>query len=63
FKICTKALALGGTISGEHGIGLLKRPYLNKEFSPEAINIKKRIKLAFDPENILNPDKIVEVGK
>jgi glycolate oxidase len=61
-KICESALMLGGTISGEHGIGLLKRPFLANEFSPEAIFLKKQLKLAFDPKNILNPDKIVEVG-
>lgn len=62
-KICQKALSLGGTLSGEHGIGLLKKPYLNQEFAPETLNIKKQIMLAFDPKNILNPDKIMEVGK
>lgn len=62
-EICEAALSFGGTLSGEHGIGLLKRPYLSKEFSQEAIELKKNIKRAFDPNNILNPDKIVEVGR
>jgi len=63
FKICKTALALGGTLSGEHGIGLLKKPYLDLQFPPEALNIKKQLMLAFDPKNILNPDKIMEEGK
>ncbi|MFZ7104194.1 MAG: FAD-binding oxidoreductase [Peptococcaceae bacterium] len=63
YKICKAALALGGTLSGEHGIGLLKRPFLAQEFSPEVLKLKKQIMLAFDPQNILNPDKILEVGK
>ncbi|MFZ5946223.1 MAG: FAD-binding oxidoreductase [Bacillota bacterium] len=60
-KICQAALALGGTLSGEHGIGLLKKPYLEQEFSPEVLELKRQIMLAFDPKNILNPDKIMEV--
>ncbi len=61
-EICEVALSLEGTLSGEHGIGLLKRPYLHKEFSGEVMDLKRKLKLAFDPNNILNPDKIVEVG-
>jgi glycolate oxidase len=63
FEICDLALSLGGTLTGEHGIGILKRPHLSKEFSAEIIELKKKLKLAFDPNNILNPDKIVEVGR
>lgn len=63
FNICKIALSLGGTLSGEHGIGLLKKPYLKQEFSLEVLKLKKQIMLAFDPKNILNPDKILEVGK
>ncbi|KJS81759.1 MAG: hypothetical protein JM58_16135 [Peptococcaceae bacterium BICA1-8] len=63
FLICKKALSLGGTLSGEHGIGLLKKPFLDQEFAPEVLNLKRKIMLAFDSKNILNPDKILEVGK
>ncbi|MGF7184196.1 glycolate oxidase [Desulfitispora alkaliphila] len=59
--ICKSALELGGTLSGEHGIGTLKRPYLDLEFSQDAIDLMKGIKRVFDPNNILNPGKIVEV--
>jgi len=49
---------LHGTLSGEHGIGLTKSPYLRMELAPAAIAVQKRLKLAFDPHNIMNPGKI-----
>ncbi len=49
---------LGGTLSGEHGIGLAKAPYMNMAFSEEEMNLFKSIKMAFDPNNILNPAKM-----
>lgn len=52
------ALDLGGTMSGEHGIGLTKAPYINMELSPIQIATMKAIKNALDPNNILNPGKI-----
>jgi glycolate dehydrogenase FAD-linked subunit len=52
------ALDLGGTLSGEHGVGALKRPYMQQAQGPVAIEIQKRIKAALDPANILNPGKI-----
>lgn len=54
------ALALGGTLSGEHGIGLEKKRLLSKALDPMAISVMKRIKAIFDPNNIMNPDKIWE---
>ncbi|MBN1614111.1 MAG: FAD-binding protein [Deltaproteobacteria bacterium] len=51
-------LGLGGTISGEHGIGLLKRPFLPLELGPENIRLQRDIKGLFDPQLILNPDKV-----
>ena len=53
-----ETLALGGTLSGEHGIGVLKAPYLTLEQSLELIALQKRIKAAFDPKGLLNPGKI-----
>jgi glycolate oxidase len=53
-----ETIALGGTLSGEHGIGILKAPYLPLEQSPELIALQERIKALFDPQNILNPGKI-----
>lgn len=51
-------VAAGGTISGEHGIGLTKKRYLSKVLAPPVIDIMKQIKKTFDPNNILNPGKI-----
>jgi len=52
------ALDLGGTLSGEHGVGVLKRPYLESALGPVSIEIQRRIKHALDPQNILNPGKM-----
>ena len=54
------ALELGGTLSGEHGIGLEKKRLLAKALDPRAIDIMKKIKGILDPNNIMNPDKIWE---
>jgi len=57
-EIFDYTVELGGTLSGEHGIGITKAPYLSKEIGPEALALMKRIKKAFDPNGILNPGKI-----
>ena len=54
-----EALALGGTLSGEHGIGLAKSPFLHLEMDPVALRVMKGIKDFFDPKGILNPGKFV----
>ncbi len=56
--IFSLVLSLEGTISGEHGVGTAKAPYLDMELKKETINIMKRIKETFDPKGILNPGKI-----
>ena len=54
-----KAVAsLGGTISGEHGVGSKRAEYLSLVLAPEVIELQRRIKRAFDPLNILNPGKV-----
>jgi glycolate oxidase len=53
-----KVLELGGTLSGEHGVGITKAPYVDMEIAPPAAELMDRIKKAFDPNNILNPGKI-----
>ncbi len=57
-EIFTATLRLGGTMSGEHGVGLTKAPYLPLELEPGAVACMKAIKQALDPNNILNPGKI-----
>ncbi|MBA4391292.1 MAG: glycolate oxidase subunit GlcD [Syntrophus sp. (in: bacteria)] len=57
-EIFAEAIRLGGTLSGEHGIGTSKAPYLAMELSPEVLETLKAIKKLFDPNNILNPGKI-----
>jgi glycolate oxidase len=59
-EIIEIALALGGVLSGEHGIGLEKKRFLKKAMDPVAIEIMKRIKDVLDPNHILNPGKIWE---
>jgi FAD/FMN-containing dehydrogenase len=54
----TRVVALEGSISGEHGIGFAKAPYLPLELSADEIALMKRLKAAFDPNGILNPGKI-----
>ncbi|RLB75713.1 MAG: glycolate oxidase subunit GlcD, partial [Deltaproteobacteria bacterium] len=49
------ALSMGGTLSGEHGIGIAKDRFITKELSPKAIEVMRGIKRVFDPNNILNP--------
>lgn len=57
-QIVARGLALGGTCSGEHGIGLGKRQFLKEEHGAEALHVMKAIKMALDPAGILNPGKI-----
>ncbi len=56
--IFAKAIELGGTITGEHGVGVMKAPYLEWKLGAEGIAAMKAIKLAFDPNNIMNPGKV-----
>jgi D-lactate dehydrogenase len=51
-------LELGGTLSGEHGVGREKRDYINREIDPVTLDLMWRIKQQFDPNGILNPGKI-----
>lgn len=57
-KIFKIAVDLGGTLSGEHGIGLSKAPFMHLAFSEAEMNLFRAVKKAFDPNNILNPGKM-----
>lgn len=57
-EVFRKTVALGGTISGEHGIGIAKAPFLEMEVGPLGVTAMKRVKNCFDPNGILNPGKI-----
>jgi glycolate oxidase len=52
------ALELGGTITGEHGVGTLKRDYLAQQLGASSLALQRRLKLAFDPLGLLNPGKV-----
>ena len=59
-RISSLALEFGGTMTGEHGDGILRSSWLAKMYGPRIIDAFRRIKTAFDPHNILNPGKIVD---
>ena len=61
-EIFQTVVDLGGIISGEHGIGLVKKPYLKMALSSPYIQLMRGIKRVFDPNNILNPGKIFDVS-
>ena len=54
-----KAAELGGKVSGEHGIGFAKKPYLSEASSPAEKRLMAGLKAVFDPQNILNPGKLI----
>jgi glycolate oxidase len=56
--LMAEALQLGGTITGEHGIGTLKRDYLPQQLGAASLALQRRLKLAFDPLGLLNPGKV-----
>ena len=58
-EIFQVALDLEGTLSGEHGVGTLKKPYMEKALGSLSVEVQWRIKRAFDPHNILNPGKVL----
>ena len=59
-KLMEKVVELGGVITGEHGVGLAKAPFLNLQHSEAEIDLMKGIKKLFDPNNIMNPGKNFE---
>lgn len=57
-KIVTRALSLGGSCSGEHGVGIGKREFLEQEHGAEALTVMRAIKQALDPRGVMNPGKM-----
>ena len=57
-ELFTEVIKLRGTISGEHGIGLVQKPYMDIAFNEVGLNLMRDIKKVFDPKGILNPGKI-----
>jgi D-lactate dehydrogenase (cytochrome) len=58
-RLVTRALSMGGTCTGEHGVGLGKIPYLLREVGEEAVSVMRTIKRAIDPNDLMNPGKII----
>jgi glycolate oxidase len=57
-ELFATCLRLGGTLTGEHGVGVLKRRWLRDELGDDQIDLQRELKAVFDPKNILNPGKV-----
>jgi glycolate oxidase len=58
--IVNRTLQLGGTITGEHGVGLAKKPWLRQQMGERGIGLMRQVKAALDPHGLLNPGKIFD---
>jgi len=58
-RLVRRALAMGGTCTGEHGIGLGKREFLVEEFGADAVDVMRSLKATLDPRHLMNPGKVV----
>ncbi len=56
--LITVVLGLGGTMSGEHGVGVAKKPFIGMELSPRSLAVQQGVKALFDPRGVLNPGKV-----
>jgi glycolate oxidase subunit GlcD len=63
YEMLKACVDLGGSISGEHGIGIDKREAMRWLFTPQTLNLFRRIKNAFDPRNLCNPDKLIPLAE
>jgi D-lactate dehydrogenase (cytochrome) len=61
-RLVERAIAMQGTCTGEHGVGLHKMEFMLAEHGPDALDLMRSLKQAFDPHNILNPGKIIPVA-
>ncbi len=59
-RLVRRGLEMGGTCTGEHGVGQAKIKYMHEEHSPETLNVMRAIKRALDPQNIMNPGKVLD---
>ena len=62
-EIFDYALSLGGSITGEHGVGLAKRAYLKQQLGEGSYRLLEQVKHALDPEGVLNPGKIFDLAE
>ena len=60
-RLIRRTLEAGGSCTGEHGIGVGKKKYLEKQYGPEAVEMMRVLKRALDPHNILNPGKVIDL--
>ena len=60
-EIVDETLRLGGTITGEHGVGLAKKPFLHRQLGDQSYELLRSVKRALDPQGLLNPGKIFDV--
>ena len=58
-RLAHRAIAMGGTCTGEHGVGQWKMAYMEDEHGRPALDLMRRVKAAFDPQNMFNPGKIL----
>jgi glycolate oxidase len=58
--IVTRTLELGGTITGEHGVGLAKKPWLRRQMGDDSFEVMRQVKQALDPNGLLNPGKMFD---
>jgi glycolate oxidase len=61
-ELFKRVIDMGGTLTGEHGIGLAKAPFMHFEHDPVAMGVMRSLKRLFDPNNILNPGKMALDG-
>jgi D-lactate dehydrogenase (cytochrome) len=57
-RLARRAIAMGGTSTGEHGVGQKKMCYMEQEHGAAALDLMRRVKAAFDPRNLFNPGKV-----
>ncbi|RPB22399.1 FAD-binding domain-containing protein [Terfezia boudieri ATCC MYA-4762] len=62
-RMVKRAIEMEGTVTGEHGVGLVKRDYLREELGEETVDAMRKLKLAFDPLCLLNCDKVIRMEK